>query len=46
VTTEKDFVRMEPYYKESNQLFYLPIETVISEAKIFDNLITKFISSF
>ena len=46
LTTEKDFVRLEPYFKDSRQLFYLPIETVISEAQIFDNLITEFIVNF
>ena len=46
VTTEKDFVRLEPNFKDSRNLYYLPIETVISEAEIFDNLITKFITSF
>lgn len=46
ITTEKDFVRLEPNFKDSRNLYYLPIETVISEAEIFDNLITKFITSF
>ena len=46
ITTEKDFVRLKPYFKDSKQLFYLPIETVVDDGKKFDNLITKFIASF
>ncbi len=46
VTTEKDFMRLETYFKNSNKLFYLPIETVLNNAKNFDSLITKFIASF
>ena len=46
VTTEKDFVRLKPFFKNSTSIFYLPIETNLSNAKKFDTLIEKFITSF
>lgn len=44
VTTEKDFTRLEPHFKESDKLLYLPIETVLDDSKNFDGLITKFLT--
>jgi len=45
VTTEKDFMRLEPYFKDSNTIFYIPIEATLSNAKKFDSLIEKFITT-
>jgi tetraacyldisaccharide 4'-kinase len=45
VTTEKDFMRLESYFIDSNTIFYIPIETKLSNAKKFDSLINKFITS-
>jgi tetraacyldisaccharide 4'-kinase len=46
ITTEKDYMRLSPYFQNSNQIFYLPIETTISNHKGFDELIGNFVSSF
>ena len=46
VTTEKDFMRLEQYFKDSKNVFYLQMETVLDNAKTFDNLITKFVLNF
>lgn len=46
VTTEKDFMRLEPYFKNSDTIFYLPIETILDEHEHFDSLIKKFIANF
>jgi tetraacyldisaccharide 4'-kinase len=45
VTTEKDFMRLEPYFKDSNTIFYIPIETKLRNTEKFDSLINKFITS-
>lgn len=39
LTTEKDFMRLTPHFKENSRLFYLPIELKIDGHGIFDNLI-------
>ncbi len=46
LTTEKDYVRLEPYFKDSNNLFYLSIEIVIDKPKVFNKEITSFIKTF
>jgi len=46
VTTEKDFMRMEPYLKDNNTVFYIPIETSIDMASEFKGLIKKFVANF
>ena len=46
VTTEKDFMRLEPYFKDSKTIFYIPIEATLSNAKEFDSIIDKFITSY
>jgi tetraacyldisaccharide 4'-kinase len=46
VTTEKDFVRLEPYFRNSDKVFYLPIKTVLYNSKAFNGLITNFVASF
>jgi len=46
VTTEKDFMRLERYFKNSDKIFYLSIETALDEANNFDSLITEFLSNF
>ncbi|OUR94401.1 tetraacyldisaccharide 4'-kinase [Flavobacteriales bacterium 34_180_T64] len=42
LTTEKDFVRLESDFKNSNTLFYLPIEVIIDRSFEFNNLISGF----
>ncbi len=39
LTTEKDFVRLQPHFEESEKLFYLPIEVKIDAADDFEILI-------
>lgn len=46
LTTEKDFMRLEPYFKDSKTIFYIPIETTLSNAEEFDCMIKKFIISY
>ena len=46
ITTEKDFMRLEASFKNSNQIFYLAINTIVDKSNEFDKLITDFISSF
>lgn len=46
VTTEKDFMRLEPYFKNANSPYYLPIEIELDSPKKFDGLITKFMTGF
>jgi len=46
VTTEKDFMRLEPYFKNASSLYYLPIEIELDNSKRFDSLITKFMTGF
>ena len=46
VTTEKDFMRLEPYFKDSKTIFYIPIEATLSNAEGFDSIINKFITSY
>jgi len=46
ITTEKDFMRLEASFKNSNQIFYLAINTIVDNSNEFDKLITDFISSF
>jgi tetraacyldisaccharide 4'-kinase len=46
LTTEKDYVRLAPNFKNSERLYYLPIEIAIDGVSKFDQLITKFVTSF
>jgi tetraacyldisaccharide 4'-kinase len=46
ITTEKDFVRLQPYLKDNTNVFYIPIETSIDKASEFNGLIKKFIANF
>jgi len=46
LTTEKDFMRIKPYAKNQNNVYYLPIETILDNAKKFDGLIRKFMTDF
>lgn len=39
LTTEKDFMRLSPNFKESNKQFYLPIELKIDRPKDFEILV-------
>ncbi|WP_299227171.1 tetraacyldisaccharide 4'-kinase [uncultured Psychroserpens sp.] len=45
LTTEKDYMRLYPYFEGEKHLFYLPIEFVIDSPKRFENTIRNFISS-
>lgn len=44
VTTEKDMVRLQPHFIESEALYYLPIEMKIDRHMEFDRLISSFVS--
>ena len=46
ITTEKDFMRLEPYFKGKNMIFYIPIETSLDNASEFDGLVKTFITNF
>ena len=46
ITTEKDFVRLQPHLKDNTNVFYIPIETSIDKASEFNRLIKKFIVNF
>jgi tetraacyldisaccharide 4'-kinase len=46
VTTEKDFMRLEPYFKNANSLYYLPIEIELDNPKKFDSLIFNFMTGY
>lgn len=46
LTTEKDFVRLESYFKITKNVFYLPIEIDIENAKVFESSVLKFINEF
>lgn len=39
LTTEKDFMRLTPYFKDNQSIFYLPIELKIDHPMEFENLI-------
>lgn len=43
VTTEKDMVRLQPHFKKSGVLYYLPIEIRMDRQAQFDTLIGNFI---
>lgn len=45
LTTEKDYTRLSNYI-DTNKLFYLPIETEISESAKLESLITEFINKY
>lgn len=44
VTTEKDFMRLSPYFEASNKLWYLPIELAIDRSLEFKNLIVNYMN--
>ena len=46
ITTEKDFMRLEASFKNSKQIFYLAINTIVDKSNSFDKLIADFVSSF
>ena len=48
VTTEKDMVKLKPLLNEEEleRFFYVPIEVVISDAKIFNDFVLKRASEF
>ena len=46
ITTEKDFIRMEPFLKGNNTVFYIPIEISIENTSEFEDLINNFIVNF
>ncbi len=43
LTTEKDYVRLLPYFKGENKLFYLPIEFQIDQSKLFEDSINAYL---
>jgi len=47
LTTEKDYVRLAPYFKgASTRLYYLPIRFVINQEKLFNQQIMGFLESY
>lgn len=45
VTTEKDYVRLIPYFKDEDKLFYLPIEFKIDASELFKKSINNYLKS-
>lgn len=45
VTTEKDYVRLSPYFLDENKLFYLPIEFNIEPLELFEKSIHDYLKS-
>ena len=45
LTTEKDYVRLLPYFKGENKLFYLPIEFKINQSKLFEDSINAYLKT-
>lgn len=45
ITTEKDYMRLKDKL-ESDKLFYLPIESRILNAEVFDNSVKSFVANF
>lgn len=45
LTTEKDYVRLLPYFKDDSRLFYLPIEFKIEQSELFKNKINNYLES-
>ena len=45
LTTEKDYVRLLPYFKDDNTLFYLPIEFKIEQSELFKNRINDYLKA-
>ena len=43
LTTEKDYVRLLPYFKDENMLFYLPIEFKIDQSKLFEDTLNAYL---
>ncbi len=47
LTTEKDYVRLRPYFKDDmSKLYYLPIEFEIDKAQEFNRGITNYVDSY
>lgn len=43
LTTEKDFVRLQPHFKNAENLYYLPIKIKVDDASDFENLIENYL---
>lgn len=43
LTTEKDFVRLQPHFKEADNLYYLPIKIKVDDASDFEKLIRNYL---
>lgn len=43
LTTEKDYVRLRPYFKDENKLFYLPILFTIDQSDLFEDSIYNYL---
>ena len=45
LTTEKDYVRLLPFFKDVTTLFYLPIEFKIDQTKLFENTLNLYLKT-
>lgn len=45
LTTEKDYVRLLPYFKDNSSLYYLPIEFKIGESSSFENALNSYLKT-
>ena len=45
LTTEKDYVRLLPYFEDDNTLFYLPIAFKIDESKQFEAVLNAYLKT-
>ncbi|WP_353778785.1 tetraacyldisaccharide 4'-kinase [Winogradskyella sp. 3972H.M.0a.05] len=46
LTTEKDYMRLSPYFKDEDTLFYLPIEVKLNNKDAFEDKVKDFIKTY
>ncbi|WP_053990178.1 tetraacyldisaccharide 4'-kinase [Mangrovimonas sp. TPBH4] len=46
ITTEKDYMRLSPHFKNQDNLFYLPIEVQLDKPELFNSKVNTFVSQF
>ncbi|OMP31704.1 tetraacyldisaccharide 4'-kinase [Mangrovimonas sp. DI 80] len=46
ITTEKDYMRLSPHFKNQDNLFYLPIEVQLDKPELFNSKVNTFVTQF
>ncbi|WP_053975991.1 tetraacyldisaccharide 4'-kinase [Mangrovimonas xylaniphaga] len=46
ITTEKDYMRLSPHFKNQDDLFYLPIEVQLDKPELFNSKVNTFVNQF